>query len=103
MCRTSRAPSRSSDGTAGGCGAGTQNGSNPRRVRHRARALRDFARLAATFAAHPRQVGALVPTSRRTVQEMLDMTDLRRARLVVELGAGTGAYTGELLRRIGPT
>jgi phospholipid N-methyltransferase len=31
---------------------------------------------------------------------MLDMADLSSARLVVELGAGTGVYTREILRRI---
>jgi phospholipid N-methyltransferase len=33
---------------------------------------------------------------------MLDMADLRRARLVVELGAGTGSHTGPILQRLGP-
>jgi phospholipid N-methyltransferase len=33
---------------------------------------------------------------------MLDMTDVARARCVVELGAGTGVYTGEILARLRP-
>ncbi len=33
---------------------------------------------------------------------MLDMAELDRARLVVELGAGTGSYTEALLARLGP-
>lgn len=53
-----------------------------------------------SFFAHPRHVGAVLPTSRRTVRETLDLADLRSARLVVELGAGTGAYTRELLARL---
>jgi phospholipid N-methyltransferase len=33
---------------------------------------------------------------------MLDLADLSRAELVVELGAGTGVQTGEILARLGP-
>ena len=55
-----------------------------------------------SFLAHPRQVGAVLPTSRRAVRQMLDLARLEDARLVVELGAGTGVYTRELLRRLRP-
>ena len=55
-----------------------------------------------SFLAHPRQVGAVLPTSRRAVRDMLDLAPLEDARLVVELGAGTGVYTRELLRRLRP-
>ena len=33
---------------------------------------------------------------------MLDMANLEQARLVVELGAGTGVYTEEVLKRLRP-
>ncbi len=52
------------------------------------------------FVTHPRQVGAVLPTSRRAVRDMLDMADLGSADLVVELGAGTGVYTREILDRV---
>ena len=52
------------------------------------------------FGTHPRQVGAVLPTSRRAVRDMLDMADLSSADLVVELGAGTGVYTREILARV---
>jgi phospholipid N-methyltransferase len=55
-----------------------------------------------SFLTHPRQVGAVLPTSRRTVREMLDMADLPKARCVVEMGAGTGSHTGEILARMAP-
>lgn len=55
-----------------------------------------------TFLAHPRQVGAVLPTSRRAVGDMLDMADLGSARLVAELGAGTGSHTGPILERLAP-
>jgi phospholipid N-methyltransferase len=54
------------------------------------------------FAANPRAVGAVLPTSRWAVRDMLDMADVAAADLVVELGAGTGVSTKELLARIRP-
>ncbi|MCA1729411.1 MAG: methyltransferase [Actinobacteria bacterium] len=51
---------------------------------------------------HPRQVGAVWPTSRWAVRDLLDMGDLPRARTVVEFGVGTGVYTGEILKRLHP-
>lgn len=50
----------------------------------------------------PRAVGAVWPTSRRAVEDLLDMADLGGAGLVVEFGAGTGVYTEGVLRRLGP-
>jgi phospholipid N-methyltransferase len=55
-----------------------------------------------SFLASPRRVGAILPTSERTVRAMLDMAPIARAGCVVELGAGTGPHTREILRRIGP-
>src|SRR5215207_6697230 len=54
------------------------------------------------FAANPRQVGAILPTSRWAVRDMLDLGDVPGADLVVELGAGTGVQTGEILARMRP-
>jgi phospholipid N-methyltransferase len=64
--------------------------------------LADRLRFLRAFAANPRQVGAILPTSRQAVRDMLDMGDLHGARLVVELGAGTGSQTGEILARLAP-
>lgn len=55
-----------------------------------------------SFIAHPREVGALAPTSRRAVSDMLDLAQIAEARLIVEFGAGSGVHTRELLRRMGP-
>ena len=64
--------------------------------------LTDRLRFLRAFAANPRQVGAILPTSRQAVRDMLDMADVPGAELVVELGAGTGSQTGEILARMGP-
>jgi phospholipid N-methyltransferase len=47
-------------------------------------------------------VGAILPTSRYAVRDMLDLGDVPGAGLVVELGAGTGVQTGEILARMRP-
>jgi phospholipid N-methyltransferase len=65
--------------------------------------LTDRLRFLQAFVAHPRQVGAVLPTSRRAVRDMLDLADVPGADLVVELGAGTGVQTGEILARLGPS
>jgi phospholipid N-methyltransferase len=64
--------------------------------------LVDRLRFLRAFAANPRQVGAILPTSRLAVRDMLDMADVPGASLVVELGAGTGSQTGEILARMRP-
>jgi phospholipid N-methyltransferase len=51
---------------------------------------------------NPRTVGAVWPTSRRAVNDLLDMSDLGAADVVVEFGAGTGVYTEGILSRLGP-
>jgi phospholipid N-methyltransferase len=51
---------------------------------------------------HPRRVGAVWPTSRFAVRDLLEMADLSRARLVAEFGVGTGVYTEETLKRLPP-
>jgi phospholipid N-methyltransferase len=51
---------------------------------------------------HPRRVGAVWPTSRFAVRDLLDMTDLSRAERVAEFGMGTGVYTEETLRLLPP-
>ena len=64
--------------------------------------LRERARFLRSFREGPRRVGAVLPTSRRTVRATLDMAPIAQARCVVELGAGTGPYTREIVRRLRP-
>lgn len=61
----------------------------------------DRRRFLRSFLASPRKVGAVLPTSRRTVRDTLDLAPLTQAGCVVELGAGTGVYTRGILERIG--
>ncbi len=65
-------------------------------------AIGDRAAFLRAFVANPRAVGAILPTSRRAVRDMLDLADVSVARRVVELGAGTGVYTEEILARLAP-
>ena len=62
----------------------------------------DRLRFLRAFVANPRQVGAVLPTSRFAVRDMLDLGDVPGAALVVELGAGTGSQTAEVLARMKP-
>ena len=45
----------------------------------------------------PHRIGALAPSSRHLAQAMARQIDLRQARLVIELGGGTGSITRALL------
>ena len=63
--------------------------------------LAERRRFLRSFLSGPGRVGAVLPTSRRTVRDTLDMAPIAGAELVVELGAGTGPYTREILARLG--
>lgn len=53
------------------------------------------------FIREPASVGALSPSSRALALAMIAGFGLRNAEMIVELGAGTGAFTGPILERIG--
>lgn len=50
------------------------------------------------FVRNPRGVGYVVPSSRALARALIDASDIKNARVIVELGAGTGILTQELLR-----
>jgi phospholipid N-methyltransferase len=78
-------------------------GANGHRIEAARRGLRgERGRFLRSFLEGPARVGAVLPTSRRTVRDTLDMAPIAGARCVVELGAGTGPYTREILARLGP-
>ncbi len=55
-----------------------------------------------SFIKHPRQTGAIAPSSRHLARAMLAGADLSRARFVIELGPGTGAFTAAILAALPP-
>ena len=63
--------------------------------------LHERARFLKSFLLGPRRVGAVLPTSRHTARVMIDMAPVHAARCIVELGAGTGPLTKELVPRLG--
>lgn len=62
--------------------------------------MRDHLKFIAGFLRRPRAVGAVAPSSERLAREVLRYSDLRHATTVVELGAGTGAITREILDHV---
>lgn len=49
-----------------------------------------------------RQVGAIWPSSVFLVEDMLEEVDWKTTRLIVELGAGSGSFTKQILKRMHP-
>lgn len=83
MLRNARVP-RSDGGQAGGSG------------------FREHLLLFGRFLRHPRTVGAIAPSSRVLARRMLKGLDFAGPVRIVELGSGTGAFTAEIVRQLGP-
>jgi phospholipid N-methyltransferase len=66
----------------------------------RSERLRERTRFLRSFVKSPRKVGAVLPTSGRAVRATLDLVELEDARCIVEMGAGTGPYTREIVKRL---
>jgi len=49
-----------------------------------------------------RMVGSIIPSSRFLSKKMLQPIAFERAKVIIELGPGTGVFTKELLRRTKP-
>jgi phosphatidylethanolamine/phosphatidyl-N-methylethanolamine N-methyltransferase len=65
--------------------------------------LREHLLLLGKFLRNPRSVGAVAPSSQTLARAMVDGLELDGETRVVELGPGTGAFTREILKRIGPS
>lgn len=55
-----------------------------------------------TFFTQRKQVGAVAPSSRFLVKKMCNKIDFDKAKVIVELGPGTGVFTAEILKRAKP-
>lgn len=75
---------------------------NEKSLSSTATASRETNRLAffAGFLRNPQEVGSVIPSSRFLEQRILDAADVSTARLVVELGPGTGGTTRAILRNL---
>jgi phosphatidylethanolamine/phosphatidyl-N-methylethanolamine N-methyltransferase len=62
---------------------------------------RDHALIFGHFVRHPGTVGTVTPSSEYLAREMVQAIDPNRQQTVVELGPGTGAFTAEILARLG--
>jgi phosphatidylethanolamine/phosphatidyl-N-methylethanolamine N-methyltransferase len=78
--------------------------STARRVTQVARSTQfaDHWHFLSRFAHRPWTIGAVAPSSARLARTVINHCDLGRADTVVELGAGSGAITGLILRRLKP-
>ncbi|WP_333844364.1 class I SAM-dependent methyltransferase [Pelomicrobium sp.] len=54
------------------------------------------------FLKNPARVGSVIPSSRFLERRVVELSDVGRARAVVELGPGTGGTTRALLRAMAP-
>jgi phospholipid N-methyltransferase len=54
------------------------------------------------FLRNPKEVGSIIPSSKFLTRRVLECGDVTRARVIVELGPGTGVLTREILRRMAP-
>ncbi len=52
------------------------------------------------FILHPRRTGAIVPSSPDLAKAMLEHVDFSKAKQIVELGPGTGAFTHLILQKM---
>jgi phosphatidylethanolamine/phosphatidyl-N-methylethanolamine N-methyltransferase len=54
------------------------------------------------FLKNPREVGSVIPSSRFLTRRTLECGDIREARVIVELGPGTGVLTRHALEHMRP-
>ena len=54
------------------------------------------------FAEQPRKIGSVTPSSKFLTKAMLERVDWDNANCIAELGAGTGVFTREIVKRAKP-
>jgi len=101
---------RASDGGQDGQGnadiSGRYGHSREGQLRQKAQQLQagliDRALFLREFLKRPRQVASIIPSSRFLERRIVEMAEIRSARTVVELGAGTGGTTRAILGAMAP-
>nr|WP_233548277.1 methyltransferase domain-containing protein [Aurantiacibacter zhengii] len=66
------------------------------------RFLSPFAVFFRGFLEHPGMVGSIIPSSRVTIDAMLDRVDWKNCKLFVEYGPGVGTFCPHILDRLPP-
>ncbi len=51
------------------------------------------------FIKHPKNIGAISPSSKKLAEKMVKTICFEKAQCIVELGPGTGSFTNELMKR----
>jgi phospholipid N-methyltransferase len=74
----------------------------PKPFRAFSRSVAEHVHFLGEYIRNPAAVGAFAPSSPKLARAMIEGCDLHNAETVVELGPGTGAFTGPILDRIGP-
>jgi phospholipid N-methyltransferase len=67
-----------------------------------AEGFREHMLLLTKFLRSPRTVGAVMPSSQALARAMVSSLPVNQRASIVELGPGTGAFTGAILDRVGP-
>ncbi|MEY3901572.1 MAG: hypothetical protein RL189_878 [Pseudomonadota bacterium] len=62
---------------------------------------KDIAHTLRHFVRSPQQIGTIIPSSRFLARKMIACVNAQSAKCIVELGAGTGSITSEMLRQAG--
>lgn len=54
------------------------------------------------FLRNPKEVGSIIPSSRFLIRRVMECGRVRKARVIVELGPGTGVLTRQMLDQVRP-
>lgn len=64
--------------------------------------MADFILFLRRFVSQPSLVGSVIPSSRFLCKRMMDAVSWDKARVIVELGPGTGVFTKDILQKMRP-